>query len=126
MKNISLLLLITISITLTSFKSSVTSNVKGSEYDVAQIYEGTMADSGVKALTSRGDLEEVELILTPSKIKEGTYKVEITRKGSDLYKLEGTNYYIETRYCYEYATYDNAILEIESNYGYTKGTIYFN
>lgn len=126
MKNISLLLLITISITLTSFKSSRASEIKDSEYDVAQIYEASNVGRDVKVLTTSGDLEEVDLILIPSKIKEGIYKVEITRKGSNLYKLEGTKYYIETRYSYEYAINDDAILKIESNYGYTKGTIYFN
>lgn len=77
-------------------------------------------------MTSGGDLEEAELILIPTKIEEGTYQIEITRKGSNIYKLEGTKYYIETRYCYEYATYDDAILKVESNYGYQKGTVYFD
>lgn len=99
--------------------------MKGDNCDVANFYEAIIPNNGVKVLTSGGSLEEIELILTPAKIKEGTYEIEITRKGSNLYKLEGTKYYIETRYCYEYATYDDAILKIESNYGYTKGTVFF-
>lgn len=59
-------------------------------------------------------------------MKEGIFKIEVTRKESNLYKVEGTDYYIETRYCYEYTTHDEVILKVESNYGYGKGTIIFN
>lgn len=110
---------------LTSFTSNSISEINGDECDVAYFYEAISPNSGTKVLTSSGELEAAELILVPTKIEEGTYKVEVTRKGSNIYKLEGTKYYIETRYCYEYATYDDAILEVESNYGYTKGIIYF-
>ncbi len=113
-------------LTSTSFKNSNETEISGNECDVANFYEAIDPESGVKVLTSSGSLEEAELILVPSKIEEGIYKIEITRKGSNIYKLEGTNYYIETRYCYEYATYDDAILKVESNYGYTKGTVYFD
>jgi len=33
--------------------------------------------------------------------------------------------YIETRYCYEYAYRDDAILILDSYYGYTKGEVAF-
>lgn len=127
MRKIKLLfLLIGISLITASFKESKTEVMSGDECDVANFYEAIDPDNGVKVLTSGGDLEEAELILAPTKIDEGTYEIEITRKGSNIYKLEGTKYYIETRYCYEYATYDDAILKVESNYGYQKGTIYFD
>ncbi|MBK7341691.1 MAG: hypothetical protein IPJ06_00455 [Saprospiraceae bacterium] len=95
------------------------------ECDVMNFYEGVEADRGVKVLTSRDDLVDAELILIPTKIDAGNYKVEVTRKGSNLYKLEGTKLFIETRYCYEYATYEDAILKVESNYGYSKGKVIF-
>lgn len=60
-----------------------------------------------------------------SKLDPGIYEVEVTRKGNDLYKVEGTSFYLETRYCYEYAYSETVILKIESNYGYTKGKIIF-
>lgn len=91
-----------------------------------EFYKVIVFDHDVKALTTSGNLEEAELILVPTKMEEGTFKIEVTRKGSNMYKVEGTDYYIETRYCYEYATYDDAILKVESNYGYNKGTIVFN
>ncbi len=110
-------------ILLTSY-TSVKSN--GDECEVKEFYKVVEPDDDVKVLTKSGDLEEVELILVPTKMEEGTFKIELTRKGSNIYKVEGTSYYIETRYCYEYATYDDAILKVESNYGYTKGEIIFN
>ncbi|MDC1306164.1 hypothetical protein N8Y88_04240 [Saprospiraceae bacterium] len=119
MRKIKLLfLLIGITLITTSFKESKTKAMSGDECDVANFYEAIDPDNGVKVLTSGGDLEEPELILVPTKIDEGTYEIEITRKGGNIYNLEGTKYYIETRYCYEYATYDDAILKVESNYGY--------
>lgn len=110
-------------IALTSFTDKA---VLSDECDVAEFYKAVEPDSDVKVLTTSGDLEEAELILVPTKMEEGTFKIEVTRKGSNIYKVEGTGYYIETRYCYEYATYDEAILKVESNYGYDKGTIIFN
>lgn len=108
---------------LTSFTEKTMSS---DECDIAEFYKAVEPESDVKVLTTSGDLEEAELILVPTKMEEGTFKVEVTRKGSNLYKVDGTDYYIETRYCYEYATYDEAILKVESNYGYDKGTIIFN
>jgi hypothetical protein len=110
-------------ITLTSFTENTTLS---DECEVKEFYKALETKSDVKVLTTSGDLEEAELILIPTKMEEGTFKIEVTRKGSNIYKVEGTDYYIETRYCYEYATYDEAILKVESNYGYDKGTIKFN
>lgn len=108
---------------LTSFHSVKTS---GNECEIAEFYKSIDPDSDTKVLTKSGDLEEVELLFIPTKMEEGVFKVDLTRKESNLYKIEGTNYYIETRYCYEYATSEEAILKVESNYGYTKGKIIFN
>jgi hypothetical protein len=121
-----LFMIIALSSVAASFTEYKSEPISGDECDVANIYEAIDPDNGVKVLTSGGDLEEAELILLPTNIDEGTYEIEITRKGSNIYKLEGTKYYIETRYCYEYVTYDNAILKVESNYGYKKGTVYFD
>jgi len=45
-----------------------------------------------------------------------TYKVQVTRKAQDLYKIEGqgSSIYIKTAYCYEYATWEEAILILDS------------
>lgn len=106
--------------------TSFTSKVVSTECEVAEFYRGIEAENKTKVITSLGDIEEAEIILLPTEMEEGTFKIEITRKGSNIYKVDGTSYYIETKYCYEYATYDEAILKVESNYGYTKGKIIFN
>ncbi|MGY4674656.1 hypothetical protein ACWIVU_02025 [Ursidibacter arcticus] len=52
------------------------------------------------------------------------YKVEITRLESNLYKTSD-GFYIETKYCYEYATRDEAILSYEQ-YSYDNKLIFKN
>ena len=41
----------------------------GSKYDVEEIYEGTQVNKGTKAITKRGNIEEIETILVPTKLK---------------------------------------------------------
>jgi len=93
--------------------------------DVKNFYKAIEAESDVKVLTTGGEIEEAEYILVPTKLDEGKYKLSVTRKASNLYKVDGQDIYIETRYCYEYATGDDVILIVESNYGYDKGEIIF-
>lgn len=40
------------------------------------------------------------------------YEVSVTRKGSNLYKVDGKDIYIHTRYCYEYVHYENSFLKM--------------
>ena len=95
--------------------------------DVANFYRAVAPkDSDTRVLTSSGDLEEVEVILVPTKLDIDTYKVKLTRKGSNLYKVEQTDMYIETKYCSANANYEEAILKVTSSYGYTKGTLIFD
>ena len=93
--------------------------------DVKNFYKAIEAESDVKVLTTSGEVEEAEYILVPTKLDEGKYKLSVTRKSSNLYKVDGQDIYIETRYCYEYATGDDVILIVKSNYGYDKGEIIF-
>ena len=53
------------------------------------------------------------------------YKVQVTRKSDNLYEVVGQGIYVITRYCYEYVYYEDAILKIDSPYGYTAGEIIF-
>ena len=108
--------------------SFTTKNSKvSSTCDIANFYKAIEPnDRDTKVLTSSGDLEDVEIILVPTKLDIGAYKIELTRKGANLYKVEHTDMYIETKYCYEYATYQDVILKVTSSYGYTKGTLIFD
>jgi hypothetical protein len=112
-----------LTIILTSFL--FTTSYGQTKCDVKNFYKAIEAESDVKVLTTGGEVEEAEYILVPTKLDEGKYKLSVTRKASNLYKVDGQDIYIETRYCYEYATGDDVILIVESNYGYDKGEIIF-
>jgi hypothetical protein len=51
------------------------------------------------------------------------YSVNVTRKGANLYQVTGKNIYIQTRYCYEYVYYSDAILRMQ---GYSGEIIFLN
>lgn len=125
MKKLTIILNLVVLLVCTSFidnSSSLTTTC-----DISNFYKAIEPkDRDTKVLTSSGDLEEVDVILVPTKLDLDTYKVKLTRKGSNLYKVEQTDLYIETKYCYEYATYEDVILKVTSSYGYTKGTLIFN
>lgn len=93
-------------------------------YDIAEIYERVDVPSGTKA-SDGYSVEEIEYIFVPTTIDIGRYSIEVSKEDSDFYRVCGTDLYIETRYCYEYASYTDAILVVESNYGYDKGDLIF-
>jgi hypothetical protein len=95
------------------------------ECEIKQFYKGIETDDDTKVLTNSGNLEDAEVVLIPTKMDEGKFKVTLTKKASNLYKIDDTKFYIETRYCYEYATRQEVIIIVESNYGYTKGKVIF-
>lgn len=105
---------------LTSFQKP-----SSSECDIAAFYKGIVPADGTKSLTSSDELEDVKLLLSPIDIDKGNYVLKITRKGSNLYKVDDKNIYIETKYCYEYSYSQEVILKVEGSYGYTKGKIIF-
>ena len=48
------------------------------------------------------------------------YRVTVSRVDSNLYRDHNSKALIETRYCYEYATRDDAVLRWEGRYGTNK------
>ena len=106
--------------TLTSYNKP-----KGSECDIEAFYKGVTPTEGTKVLNSSDDLEDAKLLLIPMDIDKGNYVVKVTRKGSNLYKVDDKNIYIVTKYCYEYSYSQEVILKVEGSYGYTKGKIIF-
>lgn len=106
--------------------STPTSHPSGSNsYDVVCIYEAINIPSGSKALDSYSNIKDVKAVYVPTKVDTGKYTVDITRIDSNFYQICGTELYIETRYCYEYATREEVVLNITSNYGYTRGEVIF-
>lgn len=63
-------------------------------------------------------------LLVPAIAVAEFYKVEITRLDSNLYKTSD-GFYIETKYCYEYATREEAVLSYEQ-YSYDNKLIFSN
>ncbi len=62
------------------------------------------------------------IVLIPSVASAEFYKVEVTRLDKDLYRTS-EGFYIETKYCYEYATRDTAVLSYEQ-YSYDNKLIF--
>lgn len=119
------LILMTYMMTVLFTSSSSLSTSKASSYDISGIYEKVELKSGSKVLDSYGNVKDAKAVYVPTKIDTGKYEVELTRIDSNFYQICGTNLYIETKYCYEYATRDDAILNVTSSYGYTRGEVIF-
>lgn len=105
---------------LTSFNQRISS-----DYDIEAFYKGVEPTDGTKVLTSNEEIEDAKMILIPLDIDKGNYVVKITRKGSNLYKVDDKNIFIQTKYCFEYSYSQEVILKVESSYGYTKGKVIF-
>ena len=94
-------------------------------YTIYRIYEKIELDNGSKVIDSWGNIEDAKAVLVPTEIDRGRYSIEITRISSNFYQICGTSLYIETKYCYEYATREEVLLNITSTYGYNLGDVIF-
>ncbi len=119
------LILTTCMMTMLFTSSSSLSISQANSYDIAGIYEKTELKAGSKAIDSYNDVTDAKYVLIPTRVDTGKYEVELTRIDSNFYQIYGTSLVIETKYCHEYATRDDAILSITSNYGYTRGEVIF-
>jgi len=109
-----------------AFTSAAVSSVSGSDkYDIVRFYELVDVDSCAKAMDTYGSLHDIKSLYLPTKIDEGRYTVKVTREDSNFYRICDTDIFIETRYCYEYAIREEVLLNVMSNYGYTRGEIIF-
>lgn len=94
-------------------------------YTIYKIYEKIELDNGSKVIDSWGNVEDAKAVLVPTEIDRGRYSIEITRISSNLYQICGTSLYIETKYCYEYATREEVLLNITSTFRYDLGEVIF-
>lgn len=98
-----------------------------SSYDISEFYSVIKPTSGTKAVGRYDKVVDVEYILSPTKVDNGKYVVEVKKIGDNLYQVKDTDLCVETRYCHEWASFsEKVVLIIESNYGYTKGKIIFD
>jgi hypothetical protein len=95
------------------------------EYDIVYFYKAITPADGTKVVDSLGGLNDAQLILVPVVINAGDYAVTVTRKGSNLYKVDGKDLYIETKFCYQYSFSQKVVLKVESSYGLRKGVVIF-
>ncbi len=93
--------------------------------DISEIYEGIELDPGTKVVTRFENIEEASLILVPTRLDIGKYSVKVNRKANNLYQIDNSEIYIQTSYCYDYAYYKDAVLFVDSYYGFTKGKLVF-
>lgn len=50
-------------------------------------------------------------------VNADNYDVSVTRKGSNLYKVDGKDILVQTRYCYEYVYYEESFLKMNGYSG---------
>lgn len=55
--------------------------------------------------------------MLPSNVIADNYEVSVTRKGRNLYKVDGKNIFIHTRYCYEYVYSESSFLKMRGYSG---------
>ena len=100
-----------ISVTPRTARPSVSSAVvRGETCDVISIVTSSEVPAGTMALTSAGETVAIEQLLIPTRQPNGAFDVEVTRKGPNLYQIEGTRMLLVTRYCYHYGFRDKAVL----------------
>jgi hypothetical protein len=98
----------------------------GDSYDIEKIYTMIELEDDEVAIDYLDNIvEDLTHILVPTELKLGTYKVELEIIDYDYFKVVGTDIVVKTRYCYEYPVYDEVILNVTSNYGYTLGKVVF-
>ena len=57
------------------------------------------------------------LIMFAGAASADDYDLSVTRKGSNLYKVDGKDLYIHTRYCYEYVYSEDSLLRMSGTSG---------
>jgi len=112
-------------VTLFTTSKASPSAARTTSCDVKGVYKTIDAPAGTISLSGMGETQEVEQLLAPASLSSGSYDVSVTRKAKDLYRADGTGTYIVTRYCYEYAYSQKAILRYTGGGSYGGGTLVF-
>lgn len=104
--------------------SSVPFSATDADCDIEKILEARELPSGSMVMGAYGDLTEVSTVLVPRTLEQGKYEVTVSRESDNLYLIDGEGLYLKTSVCTEYATMQDAVLEVTSSqYGF--GTLYF-
>ena len=122
MSKISIILLITI-LSLDTGVNDI--DISLGECDISAVLEEKTLPANSYAVTGYGNYEEAQSVIVPTDLDDGTYSETVTRKGDNLYKVDGFNVFLKTSLCFEYAYSQEAIIEITNYQGYTFGEITF-
>lgn len=93
-------------------------------FDVEAVYEKEELPYGSKVMDNYNNIKEAKYLLVPADIRSGNYEVTVKRIDSNTYQVVGTDLIIITKYCYEYAYNEKAILQY-TGYSYSKGKLIF-
>lgn len=93
-------------------------------YDVEAVYEKEELPYGSKVMDNYNNIKDAKYLLVPADIRSGNYEVTVKRIDSNTYQVVGTDLIIITKYCYEYAYNEKAVLQY-TGYSYTKGKLIF-
>lgn len=120
MKNAILILLVFAGFISSSFKGTLSDS-----YDITYIFEKYRPEGKMYAVSAYNNISDVDYLLIESEIDEGTYEVSVSSLEDGIFHIDGTDLYLELNLCYQVCYGDDAILKVESNYGYFKGSITF-
>lgn len=104
----------------------ITLVLHATEYDILAIYEKVELPSGSKSCDSYGRIDDAKYVLVPIRLDDGKYVVELTKEDTNLYRIVGTDYYVELRYCYEYCYSEEVVMILESSYLTNFGKVVFD
>lgn len=95
------------------------------EYEISEFYIKKDLPDGAKVKDNFGNIREAETLYIPyNDYKKGSYEVTLTKIDTGIYQIDGTDYVIEIRNCYEYAYSKKAVIVIDNPYGYNKGKLF--
>ena len=88
------------------------------EYDVEALLYAQEIEEGTLGVDRYGDPVKIYGLLVPVEINSGNYQIQVTRVDNNVYKVDGTDYCIRTKFCSEYCTREDAVLVVKSKYSY--------
>jgi hypothetical protein len=95
------------------------------ECDVESILAQIDVPRGTIAIGGLGRIVEVDMLLVPTTLEAGLYRVSLTRKEDNLYEIIGEDLYVRTRFCYEFCYSADALLELQTYSGVNLGKVIF-
>lgn len=95
------------------------------ECDIASVLKEVTVDPHTIAEGEYGEFEEISRLFVPASVEDGRFRASVTRKGKDVYQVDGVGLMLRTRYCYEYSYSEDVVLDLRSVGSRSFGTIHF-